>query len=89
MSTEPQPAPAVDFQQIADRVLSLPAVHRFELAQQLWDSLDEEIPIVESPEFLALLRRRVQEIEDGTAVLVDHDVVMRELRAKLTEQRCK
>lgn len=87
MSTEPQPS--ADFQQIADSVLSLPVERRYELAQKLWDSLDEDMPMVESPEFLALLRRRVQGIEDGTATVVDKDDVMRDLHTMLAEQRCK
>lgn len=86
MSTEPQPL--VNFQQIADSVLSLPVERRYELAQKLWESLEEDMPLVESPEFLALLRQRVQAIEDGTATVVDQVDVMRELRTKLAEQRC-
>lgn len=86
MSTEPQPL--VNFQQIADSVLSLPVERRYELAQKLWESLEEDMPEVESPEFLALLRQQVQAIEDGTATVVDQDDVMRELRTKLAEQRC-
>ena len=59
---------------------------RRELAERLHDSVSDGDGTELSPELREELIRRLENIEDGTAVLHDGDEVMRELRAKLAGQ---
>lgn len=67
--------------------MQLPKAQRLRLVDQLWDSIEGEEsqePVDLEPELRAELLRRLKAIEDGTALLLDGDEVMHELRAKLS-----
>ena len=87
MSTERQPS--ADFQQITDHALALPVEQRFELAHKLWESVEEPPGVYEDEEFIALLRRRAKEIDDGTVQLIDREDAMRGVREALAKRRCE
>ena len=87
MSAESQ-AP-VDFRQIEDRVLSLPVEQRLELAHKLWESVEPPPNVDDEEELTSLLRRRAQEIDDGTVQMVDHEDVIRAAREALAKRRCE
>ena len=94
MTTEPQAKTqsqaVADFQQIVDQALALTVDERVVLAHMLDESIKESEPDPEHQErVMEIVRQRVREIEAGTAVMVDGDEVMREVRAKLAEQRCE
>lgn len=75
MSTEFRP-PA-DFQQTIENALSLPIDQQVELVQRLNESIDEAEPTVEHQErLMAIVRRRAQEMKQGTAKEVSHEEVM-------------
>ncbi|MDA1051071.1 MAG: addiction module protein [Planctomycetota bacterium] len=75
MSTESRP-PA-DFQQTAENALSLPIDQRVELVQRLNDSINEAEPTPEHQErVMAIVRRRAEEMRQGTAKEVSHEDVM-------------
>jgi len=77
-------APKPTAEQLLEQALDLPKEQRLRLADQLIDSVegDDSAPIELDPELREELVRRLKTIEDGTAVLLDGDEVMRELRAK-------
>ena len=62
--------------------LTLPPAEREELAERLLRSLDGSEYVALSPEWKAEIERRLKEIDDGTAELVDGDEVMQWLRSK-------
>jgi hypothetical protein len=65
------------------QVLALPDEDRRWLADQLDATLGPaESQLPDDPAFRAELDRRLQSIADGTAVLLDGEQVMRELRAR-------
>ena len=75
MSTESRPP--VDFQQTAENALSLPIDQQIELVQRLNDSIDEAEPSPEHQErVMAIVRRRAEELRQGTAKVVSHEEVM-------------
>ena len=82
MSSSAAPKPTAE--QLLKQALDLPKDQRLRLADQLLDSIDGDDgdPIELDPELRDELVRRLKAIEDGTAVLLDGDEVMRELRAK-------
>ncbi len=70
------------FAELRAEVLQLPEKERLRLADELYDSV-EQGPVPDlSPAWKAEISRRLKSIEDGTAVLHDHDEVVRELLAK-------
>ena len=72
-------------EEVLETALKLPKEQRLRLADQLWRSVDGEEgrePIELDPNLREELVRRLKKIEDGTAVLLDGNEVMRELRAK-------
>jgi putative addiction module component (TIGR02574 family) len=78
-------APKPTAEELLEQALQLPKEQRLRLADQLWDSVDEFSQADDDeldPELREELVRRLKTIEDGTAVLLDGDEVMRELRAK-------
>jgi putative addiction module component (TIGR02574 family) len=80
-------APKPIEEQLLEQALRLPKAQRLRLVDQIWESLDQEDshePIELDPQMQAELTRRLKSIEDGTAVLLDGDEVMRELRAKFS-----
>lgn len=71
------------FAQVRSDALELTEEERARLAEELFESVEEGAEPPElSPEWKAEIARRLKSIEDGTAVLLDGDEVMRELRAK-------
>ena len=75
MSTESRPP--VDFQQLAENALSLPIDQQVELVQRLHDSINEAEPTPEHQErIMAIVRRRAEEMRQGTAKEVSHEEVM-------------
>jgi len=77
------PRPTAD--EILEHALQLPKEQRLRLADELLDSVEGEEQGTAAkidPELREELIRRLKKIEDGTAVLLDGDEVMRELRAK-------
>ena len=71
-------SPAPDFEFILEQARRLPEDQQLRLAEALQQPEDDEL----DPELRAELIRRLRSIEDGTAVLVDHDEMMAELRAQ-------
>ncbi len=75
MSTESRPP--VDFQQIAENALSLPIDQQVELVQRLNDSINEAESTPEQQQrVMAIVRRRAEEMRQGTAKEVSHEEVM-------------
>lgn len=71
------------FAELRDEALQLPEKERLRLAEELFESVEEGArPPELSPAWKAEISRRLRSIEDGTAVLHDHDEVMRGLKAK-------
>lgn len=78
-------APKPTAEQLLEQALQLPKEQRLRLADQLWESVEGDEghdPAQLDPELREELVRRLKKIGDGTAVLLDGDEVMRELRAK-------
>ena len=73
-------SPAPDFEFILEQARRLPEDQQLRLVEALQQPEDDEL----DPELRAELIRRLRSIEDGTAVLVDHDEMMAELRAQFT-----
>jgi putative addiction module component (TIGR02574 family) len=81
MTSSAAPKPTAD--QLLEQALQLPEEQRLRLADQLLDSVGGDDSVLDlEPELRDELIRRLKMIEDGTAVLLDGDEVMRELRAK-------
>jgi putative addiction module component (TIGR02574 family) len=70
------------FAELRAEALQLPEDERLRLAEELFESVEGAQPSELSPAWKAEISRRLKSIEDGTAVLHDHNDVMRELRAK-------
>jgi putative addiction module component (TIGR02574 family) len=87
MSTEPQAT--ADFQQIADRVMSLPVEQRLELAHKLWESVESPPGLNESEDVVDLLDRRDRELTEGLVEPIEHDDVIRLAREQLRRRRCE
>jgi len=71
---------------LLQQALNLNADERYELAQQLLGSLDDDL-LPDDPAFHAELTRRLDSITDGTAVLIDGEEVFREARERLRRRR--
>jgi putative addiction module component (TIGR02574 family) len=73
---------------LLQQALALPPDDRRWLADQLDASLGTgESQLPDDPEYRAELDRRLQSIADGTAILLDGEQVMRELRERLARGR--
>jgi len=76
-------APKSTPEQLLAQALELPKEQRLRLADRLLDSVEDDDNNLElDPELRDELIRRMRTIEDGSAVLLDGEEVMRELRAK-------
>ena len=71
-------------QEIKEQALKLSAEDRELLAQELWDSLDEETI---DPAFKAELDRRWDEIQSGKVKTIPHEEVMERARAAIEKVR--
>ncbi len=76
---------AVAYEKIKDDALHLPLEDRSRLASRLLESLDDGDEI--SSEWLDEIRRRVEEIKNGTAKMVSHEEVMSNVRERLARSR--
>lgn len=77
-------------EEILAAALGLPSDERAHLAHELLDSLDDEASL--SPEEWAAawdeeIARRIREIREGNAELINGEKVFREARAKLAARR--
>lgn len=68
---------------LLDDALQLPRNERGELAARLLESLDDETddPVEVQRAWEAEIERRLREVQDGTAELIDGEEFLRELRA--------
>lgn len=86
-------AVAPSYSRLEDEVLQLPREDRSKLASRLLESLEDNPDGSEAdgsevtPEWREELQRRVKEIDEGKAKMVDHIEVMRGVRAKLAKVR--
>lgn len=76
---------AVSYEQVKEEALQLPLEDRSRLASRLLESLDDDDDV--SPEWKDEIDRRLQEIDEGTAVMVPHAEVMANVRASLAKNR--
>jgi putative addiction module component (TIGR02574 family) len=71
---------------IMEEALTLPRADRSYIASKLIESLDEDDHEI-SDEWLVEIRRRVQQMKNGTAKMIPHDEVISNVRARLTKKR--
>ncbi|MEX2214128.1 MAG: addiction module protein [Phycisphaeraceae bacterium] len=64
-----------------DAAMRLPLNERLSLAENLLASVDEDEQQQVAAEWDAELQRRLRSIDDGTAVLLDGDEILRKLEA--------
>jgi putative addiction module component (TIGR02574 family) len=74
-------------QQIEIEALALPPKKRAQLADKLWESLDDTTRPFLDEEWKAEIRRRCAEIDEGTVKLIPGDQAIREARKKLKQPR--
>ena len=67
---------------VLEAAMALPEAEREEVAEQLLLSLDGASDAPLSPEWQAEIQRRLKEIDEGTAELIDGEEVMQWLRSK-------
>lgn len=86
MSSIPAPGgqQAPDFETVLKQAKSLPKEQQLRLLDELAALHDDRGDI--DPELRTELAGRVQSVLDGSAVLVDHDEMMRDLRTKFAER---
>ena len=72
-----------NLESLTNQILALPVGDRVELARLLWVSLEGQVS--EEKELFAEIKRRDNEISQGTARTYTHDEVMRDAR-KIIEQ---
>ncbi len=73
--------------EILPAALALPLQDRAKLARQILLSLDEGEEADAAGEWLTEINRRAQQVENGTASLVDWDVAHTQVRAELASRR--
>ena len=76
---------SVPYEQVKDEALQLPLEDRSRLASRLLESLDDDDDV--GPEWLEEIRRRVNEIKNGTAKMVPHAEVMSNVRERVAKRR--
>ncbi len=74
---------AQNIETLASEALALPLPQRASLAHKLIESLDEEVDERAEAEWLAVIDRRLQELEQGKVTCRPVDDVVRDLRSKL------
>ena len=75
------------FNEFSREALNLPANERSRLANLLLESLDTDDGFTWHASWEEKIRRRVEEVEQGRATLMEHDAVMSRARALLAERR--
>jgi putative addiction module component (TIGR02574 family) len=73
----------MDLNSLVSHALALPPDQRFELAQRLWDSVEDQWD--EDAELSAEIERRCADLDAGTARTYSHEEVMREVDKALGE----
>jgi putative addiction module component (TIGR02574 family) len=76
---------AVSYEQVKDEAPHLPLEDRSRLASRLLESLDDEDDV--GPEWKDEIDRRLQEIDEGKAVMIPHAEVMPNVRGSLAKNR--
>ena len=71
------------FKELLERALQLPIHQRIELAEALFDSVDDEDPVALEASWTEEIKRRVEEVESGEAELIPADVVFARARAQV------
>lgn len=71
--------------QIQSEALSLPAQQRSQLAERLLASLDDEVNEGAEQEWLAVAKRRLDEIRSGAVAPIPGDEALARLRAAVTK----
>lgn len=74
-------------QQVFKAAMQLPESEREKLADQLYSTLEPSADEEDGKEFEALIARRVAEIDEGTAKLVNWEDLQRELQEKIDAAR--
>lgn len=74
---------SLSFDVLASQVLALPPEQRVELAQRLWNSVENQLD--EDEAFVAELERRSAEMEAGTVKTYSHEEVMQAARKAIGE----
>jgi putative addiction module component (TIGR02574 family) len=69
------------------QAFALPAIERFELAQQLLESIDESEAMQVDQEFIAELDRRHEEMVHGEEVITDWRGALAEISAALKKEK--
>jgi putative addiction module component (TIGR02574 family) len=69
------------FEQLLERALQLPLHQRIELAEALFESVDDEDPAALESAWAEEIKRRVEEVNSGDAELIPADVVFARARA--------
>jgi putative addiction module component (TIGR02574 family) len=69
-------------EQLLERALRLPIQQRIELAEALFDSVDEEDPAALEAAWGEEIQQRIEEIRNGTVETIPADEVMAEMRAR-------
>ena len=70
-------------EQIIRAALELPLNERVDLAEQLWQSIEETLPAVVEREAIETARRRDAELDSGAVAGRTHDQVMESIRRAL------
>jgi putative addiction module component (TIGR02574 family) len=73
---------------ILSEALTLSPDERVQLAQQILESVDsEEFPILNDPEFQAVLNSRLEDVSNGTAELIPWEVARENIQSELQKRR--
>ena len=75
---------SADIQRVFANALALPPEDRATLADMLLASLDQSDPVEISEAWAIELRRRVKELDDGTAEAIPAEEVFREIDKRFT-----
>ena len=76
---------SMTFEELRERALELPPHERLELAEDLFDSVDDEDPALFEASWADEIKRRVEDVESGRAELVPGDVVFARARARVEQ----
>jgi len=74
-------------QQVQEQALKLTEAERAKLASVLLESLPESMEFAYDPEYLAEIRRRIDDVESGRVKTIPWATVQREIREKLDARR--
>jgi hypothetical protein len=78
---------AVEVERLTEQALALPPALRELVAYRIWESLHPGESCAIAPDQAGEIRRKANEIETGTAELIDGDDVLRAARARIAARR--